>query len=185
MSVIKPFKGFRPPVDIVEKLASRPYDVLNSEEARVECEGNPYSLLHVTKAEIDLPKGTDEHSPEVYLQVVKNYNLFKDLGWLVKDEEEKLYIYAQSMNPKDANAKWQYGIVACAYSEDYVNKIIKKHELTRKDKEEDRMKHVRITNANVEPVFFAYPAVARIDEIVAGITAKKPIYDFIAKEDGF
>ncbi len=119
MSVIKPFKGFRPPVDIVEKLASRPYDVLNSEEARVECEGNPYSLLHVTKAEIDLPKGTDEHSPEVYLQVVKNYNLFKDLGWLVKDEEEKLYIYAQSMNPKDKDAKWQYGIVACAYSEDY------------------------------------------------------------------
>ena len=185
MSIIKPFKGFRPPVDIVEKLASRPYDVLNSEEARVECEGNPYSLLHVTKAEIDLPKGTDEHSPEVYLQVVKNYNLFKDLGWLVKDEEEKLYIYAQSMNPKDKDAKWQYGIVACAYSEDYVNKVIKKHELTRKDKEEDRMKHVRITNANVEPVFFAYPAIARIDEIVAGITAKKPIYDFIAKEDGF
>ena len=185
MSIIKPFKGFRPPVDIVEKLASRPYDVLNSEEARVECEGNPYSLLHVTKAEIDLPKGTDEHSPEVYLQVVKNYNLFKDLGWLVKDEEEKLYIYAQSMNPKDADAKWQYGIVACAYSEDYVNKVIKKHELTRKDKEEDRMKHVRITNANVEPVFFAYSAIARIDEIVAGITAKKPIYDFIAKEDGF
>ena len=170
-------------MDIVEKLASRPYDVLNSEEARVECEGNPYSLLHVTKAEIDLPKGTDEHSPEVYLQVVKNYNLFKDLGWLVKDEEEKLYIYAQSMNPTAPDAKWQYGIVACAYSEDYVNKVIKKHELTRKDKEEDRMKHVRITNANVEPVFFAYPAIARIDEIVAGITAKKPIY--IAKEDGF
>ena len=185
MSVIKPFKGFRPPVDIVEKLASRPYDVLNSEEARAECEGNPYSLLHVTKAEIDLPKGTDEHSPEVYLQVVKNYNMFKDLGWLVKDEEEKLYIYAQSMNPTAPDAKWQYGIVACAYSEDYVNKVIKKHELTRKDKEEDRMKHVRITNANVEPVFFAYPAIARIDEIVAGITAKKPIYDFIAKEDGF
>ena len=185
MSVIKPFKGFRPPVDIVEKLASRPYDVLNSEEARAECEGNPYSLLHVTKAEIDLPKGTDEHSPEVYLQVVKNYNMFKDLGWLVKDEEEKLYIYAQSMNPTAPDAKWQYGIVACAYSEDYVNKVIKKHELTRKDKEEDRMKHVRITNANVEPVFFAYPAVARIDEIVANVTAKKPIYDFVAKEDGF
>ncbi|MBR1785143.1 MAG: DUF1015 domain-containing protein [Bacteroidales bacterium] len=185
MSIIKPFKGFRPPVDIVEKLASRPYDVLNSEEARQECEGNPYSLLHVTKAEIDLPKGTDEHSPEVYLQVVKNYNMFKDLGWLVKDEEEKLYVYAQSMNPTDANAKWQYGIVACAYSEDYVNKVIKKHELTRKDKEEDRMKHVRITNANVEPVFFAYPAVKRIDEIVASVTAQKPIYDFVAKEDGF
>ena len=181
MSIIKPFKGFRPPVSIVEKLASRPYDVLNSEEARKECEGNPYSLLHVTKAEIDLPQGTDEHSPEVYLQVVNNYNKFKDNGWLVKDEEEKLYIYAQSMDLK----KWQYGIVACAASEDYVNKIIKKHELTRKDKEEDRMKHVRITNANVEPVFFAYPAVTRIDEIVAGITAQKPLYDFVAKEDGF
>lgn len=185
MSVIKPFKGFRPPVDIVEKLASRPYDVLNSEEARQECEGNPYSLLHVTKAEIDLPAGTDEHSPEVYLQVVKNYNKFKDLGWLVQDDEEKLYVYAQSMNPTDADARWQYGIVACAYSEDYVNKVIKKHELTRKDKEEDRMKHVRITNANVEPVFFAYPAIARIDEIVASVTAQKPVYDFIAKEDGF
>ena len=143
MSVIKPFRGFRPPKEIVEKLASRPYDVLNSEEARKECEGNPYSLLHVTKAEIDLPVGTDEHSLEVYLQVVKNYNSFKDYGWLVQDKEEKLYIYAQSMNPTAADAKWQYGIVACAYSEDYVNKIIKKHELTRKDKEEDRMKHVR------------------------------------------
>ena len=185
MSVIKPFRGFRPPKEIVEKLASRPYDVLNSEEARKECEGNPYSLLHVTKAEIDLPEGTDEHSPEVYLQVVKNYNSFKDYGWLVQDKEEKLYVYAQSMNPTAADAKWQYGIVACAYSEDYVNKIIKKHELTRKDKEEDRMKHVRITNANVEPVFFAYPAVARIDEIVASVTAKEPVYDFIAKEDGF
>lgn len=185
MSIIKPFKGFRPPVDIVEKLASRPYDVLNTEEARKECEGNPYSLLHVTKAEIDLEPGIKDTDPEVYLQVVKNYNKFKDLGWLVKDEEEKLYIYAQSMNPTDANAKWQYGIVACAYSEDYVNKIIKKHELTRKDKEEDRMKHVRITNANVEPVFFAYPAVKRIDEIVAGVVANKPVYDFVAKEDGF
>ena len=185
MSVIKPFKGFRPPVDIVEKLASRPYDVLNTEEARKECEGNPYSLLHVTKAEIDLEPGIKDTDPEVYLQVVKNYNKFKDLGWLVQDKEEKLYIYAQSMNPTDANAHWQYGIVACAYSEDYVNKVIKKHELTRKDKEEDRMRHVRITNANVEPVFFAYPAIARIDEIVASVTAKAPVYDFIAKEDGF
>ena len=186
MSVIKAFKGLRPPKEIVEKLASRPYDVLNSEEARKEAEGNPYSLLHVTKAEIDLPVGTDEHSPEVYLQVVKNFNTFKDYGWLKRDEEDKLYIYAQSMNPKDANAHWQYGIVACAYSEDYVNKIIKKHELTRKDKEEDRMKHVRITNANVEPVFFAYPAVDEIDAIVNNIVRHEaPEYDFIAKEDGF
>jgi uncharacterized protein (DUF1015 family) len=182
MSVIKPFKGFRPPVNIVEKLASRPYDVLNTEEARKECEGNPYSLLHVTKAEIDLPAGIKDTDPEVYLQVVKNYNSFKDYGWLVQDKEEKLYIYAQSMDQK----KWQYGIVACAYSEDYINKVIKKHELTRKDKEEDRMKHVRITNANVEPVFFAYPDVARVNEIVEGIVKKqKPIYDFIAKEDNF
>ena len=186
MSVIKAFKGLRPPKEIVEKLASRPYDVLNSEEARKEAEGNPYSLLHVTKAEIDLPVGTDEHSPEVYLQVVKNFNSFKDYGWLKRDEEDKLYIYAQSMNPKDADAHWQYGIVACAYSEDYVNKIIQKHALTRKDKEEDRMKHVRITNANVEPVFFAYPAVDEIDAIVNNIVRHEaPEYDFIAKEDGF
>ena len=185
MSVIKPFKGYRPPVDIVEKLASRPYDVLNSEEARQECEGNPYSLLHVTKAEIDLAPGTKDSDLTTYIKVVENFNAFKDYGWLVQDKEEKLYIYAQSMNPTDADAHWQYGIVACAWSEDYVNQVIKKHELTRKDKEEDRMKHVRITNANVEPVFFAYPAVAEIDAIVSNITKEAPIYDFIAKEDNF
>lgn len=185
MSIIKPFKGWRPPTDIVLKLASRPYDVLNTEEARKECEGNRYSLLHVTKAEIDLPEGHKDSDLETYLKVVENFNSFKDFGWIKQDEEEKLYIYAQSMNPTEANAQWQYGIVACAYSEDYVNKIIKKHELTRKDKEEDRMKHVRLTNANVEPVFFAYPAVSEIDAIVNKIIAEKPIYDFIAKEDGF
>ena len=162
-------------MDIVQKLASRPYDVLNTEEARKECEGNPYSLLHVTKAEIDLPEGHKDSDLETYLKVVENFNSFKDFGWIKQDEEEKLYIYAQSMNPTEANAHWQYGIVACAYSEDYVNKVIKKHELTRKDKEEDRMKHVRLTNANVEPVFFAYPAVAEIDAIVSKITAEKPI----------
>ena len=172
-------------MDIVQKLASRPYDVLNTEEARKECEGNPYSLLHVTKAEIDLPEGHKDSDLETYLKVVENFNSFKDFGWIKQDQEEKLYIYAQSMNPTEPNAHWQYGIVACAYSEDYVNKVIKKHELTRKDKEEDRMKHVRLTNANVEPVFFAYPAVAEIDAIVSKITAEKPIYDFIAKEDGF
>ncbi len=181
MSIIKPFKGFRPPKEIVEKLASRPYDVLNSEEARKEAEGNPYSLLHVTKAEIDLPVGTDEHSQAVYDKVVENYNMFKKNGWLVQDEDEKLYIYAQTMD-----GRTQYGIVACAYSEDYMNGVIKKHELTRKDKEEDRMIHVRITNANVEPVFFAYPAHKEIDEIVANIVKnQKPVYDFVAKEDGF
>ena len=186
MSVIKPFKGYRPPVNIVEKLASRPYDVLNTEEARVECEGNPYSLLHVTKAEIDLPAGTKDSDLTTYIKVVENFNAFKDYGWLIQDKEEKLYIYAQSMNPTEADAHWQYGIVACAWSEDYVNQVIKKHELTRKDKEEDRMKHVRITNANVEPVFFAYPAVNEIDAIVNNIVRHQaPIYDFIAKEDNF
>ena len=185
MSVIKPFKGWRPTEDIVLQLASRPYDVLNTEEARKECKGNPYSLLHVTKAEIDLPEGHKDSDLETYIKVVENFNAFKDYGWLVQDKEEKLYVYAQSMNPTETNAHWQYGIVACAWSEDYVNKVIKKHELTRKDKEEDRMKHVRLTNANVEPVFFAYPAVAEIDTIVSKITAQKPIYDFIAKEDGF
>ena len=186
MSVIKPFKGYRPPVNIVEKLASRPYDVLNTEEARVECEGNPYSLLHVTKAEIDLAPGTKDSDLTTYIKVVENFNAFKDYGWLIQDNEEKLYIYAQSMNPTEADAHWQYGIVACAWSEDYVNQVIKKHELTRKDKEEDRMKHVRITNANVEPVFFAYPAVAEIDAIVNNIVRHQaPIYDFIAKEDNF
>lgn len=186
MSVIKPFKGYRPTVDIAEKLASRPYDVLNTEEAREECKGNPYSLLHVTKAEIDLPAGHKDSDLETYIKVVENFNAFKDYGWLAQDEEEKLYIYAQSMNPTEADAHWQYGIVACAWSEDYINKVIKKHELTRKDKEEDRMKHVRITNANVEPVFFAYPAVNEIDAIVDNIVRhQKPVYDFIAKEDGF
>ena len=181
MSIIKAFKGLRPPVEIVKELASRPYDVLNSAEARVEAGGNPHSLLHVTKAEIDLPEGTDEHSQEVYDKVVENYNMFKKNGWLVQDEEEKLYIYAQTMD-----GRTQYGIVACAHSEDYMNGIIKKHELTRKDKEEDRMIHVRITNANVEPVFFAYPAHKEIDAIVENIVKnQKPVYDFVGKEDGF
>lgn len=180
MSIIKPFKGFRPPVDIVEKLASRPYDVLNSEEARKEAAGNPYSLLHVTKAEIDLPEGTDEHSQAVYDKVVENYGNFKKNGWLVQDPEEKIYVYAQTMD-----GRTQYGLVACCHIDDYFNNIIKKHELTRKDKEEDRMIHVRITNANVEPVFFAYPAKQEIDEIVARKVAEKPVYDFVAKEDGF
>lgn len=181
MSIIKAFKGFRPPVDVVEKLASRPYDVLNSAEARKEAAGNPQSLLRVTKAEIDLPEGTDEHSQAVYDKVVENYAMFKKNGWLVQDSEEKLYIYAQTMD-----GRTQYGIVACCHIDDYFNNVIKKHELTRKDKEEDRMIHVRITNANVEPVFFSYPAHKEVDQIVENIVKnEKPIYDFVAKEDGF
>ena len=179
MAILKPFKGLRPPVEIVKQLASRPYDVLNSEEARQEAAGNPQSLLRITKAEIDLPKGVDEHSQEVYDKVVENFKLFQDKGWLVQDAEEKYYVYAQTMD-----GRTQYGIVGCAHIDDYFNNNIKKHELTRKDKEEDRMIHVRITNANVEPVFFSYPAHSEIDAIVAETIKEKPIYDFVA-DDGF
>ena len=181
MAQIKPFKGLRPPKDLIEQVASRPYDVMNSAEARVEADGNQYSLLHVTKAEIDLAEGIDEHSQEVYDKVVENFNDFKQKGWLVKDDKAKLYIYAQTMD-----GRTQYGIVGCAHVDDYFNNVIKKHELTRKDKEDDRMIHVNITNANVEPVFFAYPAHQEIDQMVENIVKnEKPVYDFVAKEDGF
>lgn len=179
MAIVKPFKGLRPPVEIVKQLASRPYDVLNSEEARIEAKGNPMSLLHITKAEIDLPQGTDEHSQAVYDKVVENFKTFQDKGWLVQDNEEKYYVYAQTMD-----GRTQYGIMGCAHIDDYFNNNIKKHELTRKDKEEDRMIHVRITNANVEPVFFSYPANAEIDAIVANVVKNTPIYDFVT-EEGF
>ncbi len=181
MSRVKAFRGLRPPVEIAEMLASRPYDVMNSAEARVEADGNQYSLLHVTKAEIDLPEGIDEHSQEVYDKVVENFNNFKQQGWLVKADSPKLYLYA-----KTTHGRPQYGIVGCTHVDDYFNNVIKKHELTRKDKEDDRMIHVNITNANVEPVFFAYPAHQEIDQIVDNIVKnEKPIYDFVAKEDGF
>lgn len=178
MSIVKPFKGLRPPKDIAAKLASRPYDVLNSAEAREEAKGNPYSLLRVTKAEIDLPVGIDEHSQEVYDKVVENFNMFRDKGWLVKEDEEKLYIYAQTMD-----GRTQYGIVGCTHVDDYFNNVIKKHELTRRDKEDDRMIHVNIANANVEPVFFAYPANDTIDAIVEKVVEQTtPVYDFVADE---
>ena len=181
MAIVKAFKGLRPPVEIVEKLASRPYDVLNSEEAREEAKGNQYSLLRVTKAEIDLPVGIDEHGQEVYDKVVENFNNFKKQGWLKQDAEPKLYIYAQTMD-----GRTQYGIVGATHVDDYFNNNIKKHELTRRDKEDDRMIHVNITNANVEPVFFAYPAHREIDAIVEKIVKNnKPIYDFVADHDGF
>ena len=180
MAILKPFRGLRPPVDLAARVASRPYDVLNSAEARREAEGNSYSLLHIIKPEIDLPVNTDEHSPEVYQKAADNLKLFKDKGWLKQDEQEFLYIYAQTME-----GRTQYGIVGCASVDDYLKGVIKKHELTRNDKEEDRMKHVRITDANMEPVFFAYPAVAEIDQIVAAIVSSdKPVYDFVA-DDGF
>lgn len=180
MAVLKPFKGLRPPVELAAKVASRPYDVLNSEEARVEAEGNPYTLLHIIKPEIDFPSGTDEHTEPVYQKAIENLNVWRKNKWLVKDSKESLYIYAQTMD-----GRTQYGIVGCASVDDYLNGVIKKHELTRSDKEEDRMKHVRITNANMEPVFFAYPAVKELDDIVAKIVAtQSPVYDFVAN-DGF
>lgn len=177
---IKPFKGIRPPKEIVEQVQSRPYDVLNSEEARAEAEGNEKSLYRIIKPEIDFSVGTDEHLPEVYEKAVENFKQFQANGWLVPDDKEQYYVYAQTMS-----GKTQYGLVVCANVEDYMTGKIKKHELTRRDKEEDRMKHVRINNANIEPVFFAYPDNAAIDAIVAKYTSATPIYDFTAQLDGF
>ncbi|MBU2651314.1 MAG: DUF1015 family protein [Bacteroidetes bacterium] len=179
MAVLKAFKGLRPPKEIAKNLASRPYDVLNSDEAREEAKGNEFSLLHIIKPEIDLPPDVDVHAPEVYEKAVENFREFQKNGWLVQDPEEYLYIYAQTMF-----GKTQYGIVGCASVDDYLNGIIRKHELTRPDKEEDRMKHVRINNANMEPVFFSYPSVKEIDRIVeAFVTEHNPEYDFVA-DDG-
>jgi uncharacterized protein (DUF1015 family) len=179
MATLKAFKGLRPPKEIAKQLASRPYDVLNSKEAREEAEGNEYSLLHIIKPEIDLPEDTDLYSQAVYDMAKSNFENFMDMGWLTPDEDESLYIYAQTMF-----GKTQYGIVGCASVDDYMNNVIKKHELTRPDKEEDRMKHVRITNANMEPVFFSYPANKEIDAIVANyVENNDPEYDFTA-DDG-
>ncbi len=179
MAIIKPFKGVRPPKNLVEQVASRPYDVLNSDEARKEAEGNEKSLYHIIKPEINFPVGTDEHDEKVYASAAEQFQLFQDKGWLVQDAKENYYVYAQTMN-----GKTQYGLCVGAYVDDYMTGKIKKHELTRRDKEEDRMKHVRVNNANIEPVFFAYPHIDEIDQIVANVTAKTPEYDFVAP-DGF
>ncbi len=179
MAKIKPFKGVRPPQALVEKVASRPYDVLNSEEARVEAAGNNMSLYHIIKPEIDFPAGTDEHTQPVYDKAVENFNKFQKEGWLAQDEKEMYYVYAQTMN-----GRTQYGLVVCANVEDYLNGKIKKHELTRRDKEEDRMIHVRINDANIEPVFFAFPYQAELDAIVKSAIAGPAEYDFVAP-DGF
>ena len=179
MAKVKPFKGVRPPRQLVEEVASRPYDVLSSAEARQEAEGNPKSLYHIIKPEINFEPGTDEHDPKVYVAAVEQFNAFQKNGWLVQDEKEHYYIYAQTMN-----GRTQYGIVVAANVDDYLSERIRKHELTRRDKEADRMKHVRINNANVEPVFFAFPDNAVLEDIIAKVTAGEPEYDFIAP-DGF
>ncbi len=180
MATIRPFKGFRPPKDLVEQVESRPYDVLDSEEARAEAEGNEKSLYHIIKPEIDFPVGTSEYDPRVYAKAAENFKKFKQNGWLVQDTHANYYIYAQTMGNKT-----QCGIVVGAFVNDYITGVIKKHELTRRDKEEDRMKHVRVNNANMEPVFFAYPDNSILDSLLKRYAATEPEYDFIAPVDGF
>ncbi len=180
MAIVKPFRGLRPPREIVSSLACLPYDVMTTEEAAAMAKDKECSLLHITRAEIDLRKGTDVHSEEVYKKSVDNFNLWQEKGWLVQDNEPSYYVYAQTMK-----GRTQYGIVGCASVDDYLKGVIKKHELTRPDKEQDRMVHIRVNNANIEPVFFAYPPVKELDAIVKRIVRKtKPEYDFTA-EDGF
>jgi uncharacterized protein (DUF1015 family) len=180
MAVIKPFRGLRPPHALAKDLACLPYDVMNTAEARKMAEGKECSLLHITRSEIDLPADIDTHSDAVYKKSVENFGKWQKNRWLVQDKTPHFYIYAQTMK-----GRTQYGIVGCASVDDYINGIIKKHELTRADKEQDRMVHVRVNNANIEPVFFTYPAVKEIDDIVNNIVSKeKPEYDFVA-EDGF
>ena len=181
MATIRPFKGIRPPKELVEKVESRPYDVLSSEEARAEAGDNEMSLYHIIKPEIDFSPETSEYDPKVYEQAARNFKKFQDKGWLVQDEKPAYYIYAQTMN-----GKTQYGLVVGAFVDDYLNGTIKKHELTRKDKEEDRMKHVRVNDANIEPVFFAYPDNKVLDELINKyVMNSAPEYDFIAPIDGF
>ena len=180
MAIIKPFKGIRPPKELVERVESRPYDVLNSEEAREEAGDNEMSLYHIIKPEIDFEVGTSEYDPRVYEKAAENFKKFQANGWLVQDDKEQYYIYAQTMN-----GKTQYGLVVGAYVNDYMTGVIKKHELTRRDKEEDRMKHVRVNNANIVPVFFAYPDNEVLDALIMKYAAQEPEYDFIAPIDGF
>ena len=180
MARIKPFKGVRPPQQYVEKVESRPYDVLDSEEARAEAGNNEMSLYHIIKPEIDFEPGTSEYDPKVYEQAAANFKKFQDKGWLVQDADDHYYIYAQTMN-----GRTQYGLVVGAWVDDYMNGVIKRHELTRRDKEEDRMKHVRVNDANIEPVFFAYPDNDVLNAIIMEYAATKPEYDFIAPIDGF
>lgn len=180
MPKVKPFRGLRPPKNLVEQVESRPYDVLNSEEARAEAGNNEKSLYHIIKPEINFPEGTSEYDPRVYDSAAEQFEKFQKNGWLLQDEQENYYLYAQTMN-----GKTQYGIVLCAHVDDYMNGNIKKHELTRRDKEDDRMKHVRITNANIEPVFLAFRHNDVLAELINKYAAQEPVYHFKAPVDGF
>lgn len=177
MVKVKPFRGLRPPKAIVAKVAARPYDVLSSDEARDEASGNEVSLYHITRPEIEFPKGTDEHCSEVYRRAVDNFHAFQAKGWLVEDGKECYYIYAQTMG----NHK-QYGFVVATGVRDYIEGRIKKHELTRHDKEEDRMKHIRNTKANIEPVFLAFHDNQELEEIIKRISEKEAEYDFVSAD---
>lgn len=178
MITVKPFKGLRPPKELVEKVAARPYDVLNSDEARKEAEGNEMSLYHITRPEIEFPKGTDEHSNEVYRRAIENFAMFQQKGWLVEEKKECYYLYAQTMGRHK-----QYGIVVATNVKDYMEGRIKKHELTQHDKEEDRMKHIRNTHANIEPVFLSFRDSATLADVIDAVAKGVAEYDFIS-EDG-
>lgn len=180
MPKVKPFRGLRPPKNLVEQVESRPYDVLDSEEARAEAGNNEKSLYHIIKPEINFPEGTSEYDSRVYDSAAEQFEKFQKNGWLLQDEQENYYLYAQTMN-----GKTQYGIVLCAHVDDYMNGNIKKHELTRRDKEDDRMKHVRITNANIEPVFLAFRHNDVLAELIKKYAAQEPVYHFKAPVDGF
>jgi len=178
MAKVKPFRGVRPPKEYVEKVASKPYDVLSSEEARAEAGDNEMSLYHIIKPEIDFEPGTGEHEPKVYDKAVENFKKFQDKGWLVQDPEDYYYIYAQTMD-----GRTQYGFVVGASVEDYLTGRIKKHELTRREKEADRMHHIEINNANIEPVFLAFPDNSTLEDIIDRTAQTTPEYDFVS-EDG-
>ena len=178
MAKVKPFRGLRPPKQFVEQVASKPYDVLSSEEARAEAEGNEKSLYHIIKPEIDFEPGTGEHEQKVYDKAVENFQKFQREGWLVQDEKEQYYLYAQTMD-----GRIQYGLVVGASVDDYLTGKIKKHELTRKEKELDRMHHIEINNANIEPVFLSFPTNEVLERVIAQTAKTQPEYDFVS-EDG-
>lgn len=178
MAKVKPFRGLRPPKQFVEQVASKPYDVLSSEEARAEAEGNEKSLYHIIKPEIDFEPGTGEHEQKVYDKAVENFQKFQREGWLVQDEKEQYYLYAQTMD-----GRTQYGLVVGASVDDYLTGKIKKHELTRKEKEVDRMHHIEINNANIEPVFLSFPTNEVLERVIAQTAKTQPKYDFVS-EDG-
>lgn len=173
MAIVKPFRGVRPPKDLVAKLTARPYDVLSSEEAREEAQGKPMSLYHISRPEINFPVGTDEHDERVYDEAARQYQLFKESGWLRKDDDECFYLYAETWH-----GKTQHGLVVAASAEDYRSGVILRHELTRRDKEDDRMRHVMSYNANLGPAFFAYPTQPALNAIIERVSQTEPEYDF-------